>query len=107
LDCEKFPEDGYDQRSDSETTFRVDTSVELRALLDQYSELQFERIATGDESWLCDLIESNSMFVRGREEMIPRLKSGISIKKVMIPVFSTTRQLIALDDIPTGQKCNQ
>jgi hypothetical protein len=88
LDCEKFPEDGYDQRSDSETKFHVDTSVELLALLDQYSELQFERIATGDEPWVSYVIESDSIFARRREEMIPKFRPGISIKKVMIPVFS-------------------
>jgi hypothetical protein len=49
-------------------------------LLDQYSELQFEEIATGDESWVCYHVESDSMFARRREEVIPRLRSGISIK---------------------------
>jgi hypothetical protein len=75
--------------------------------LDQYSELQFEGIATGDESLVCYVIESNSMFARPHEEMIPRLRSGISIKKVMIPVFFTARQLIVLDYLPKGQKYNQ
>jgi len=80
------------QLSDPQKKFRVDTSVELFALLDQYSELQFEGIATGDESWVCYLIESDSMFARRREEVIPRLRPEISIKKVMITVFFTARQ---------------
>jgi hypothetical protein len=37
------------QLSDPQKTFYGDTSVELLALLDQYSELQFEGIATGGE----------------------------------------------------------
>jgi hypothetical protein len=76
-------------------------------LLDQYSELQFEGIATGNESWVCYLIESDSMFARWREEVIPRLRLGISIKKVMITVFFTARQLITLDTLPKGQKYSQ
>jgi hypothetical protein len=47
------------------------------------------------------------MFARRREEVIPRLRPGISIKKVMILVLFTARQLIALDALPKGQKCNQ
>jgi hypothetical protein len=56
--------------------------VELLVLLDQYSELQFEGIATGDESWVCHFIESDLMLARRREEVIPRLRPGISIKKL-------------------------
>jgi hypothetical protein len=39
-----------DQLFDPQKKLRIDTSLELLALLDQYSELQFEGIATGDES---------------------------------------------------------
>jgi hypothetical protein len=42
------------------------------------------------------------MFARRREEVIPRLRSGISIKKVMIMVFFTAWQLIALNALPKG-----
>jgi hypothetical protein len=80
------------QLSDPQKKLRVDTSIELQALLNQYSELQFEGIATGDESWVCYCIESDSMFARRCEEMIPRLGLGISIKKVMILVFFAARQ---------------
>jgi hypothetical protein len=38
------------------------------------------------------------MFACRREEVIPRLRPGISTRKVMIPVFLTLRQLIALDE---------
>jgi hypothetical protein len=52
------------QLSDPEKRLRIDTSVELFALLDQYSELPFKGIATGDESSVCHSIESDSMFAR-------------------------------------------
>jgi hypothetical protein len=51
-------------------------------------ELQFEGIATSDESWVCYFIESDSMFARRREKVIPGPRPGISIKKIMITVFS-------------------
>jgi hypothetical protein len=70
------------QLSDAQDKFRVDTSVELLALLDQCSELQFEGIATRDGSWVCYLIESKSMFVRRPKEVIPRLRPGMSIRKL-------------------------
>jgi hypothetical protein len=47
------------------------------------------------------------MSARWRDEVIPRLRPGISTKKVMITVFFTVRQLIALDSLPKGQKYNQ
>jgi hypothetical protein len=77
------------QLSEHRKKCRVDTSVELFALLDQYSELQFERIATGDKSWVCYLIESDSMFARRPEKLIPKFRPRISIKKVMIAVLFT------------------
>jgi hypothetical protein len=83
------------QRSNSQKRFRIQRSIEVLALLDQYSELQFEGIATGNESWVCTLIESISMFACRREEVIPRLRPGISIKNVAIMVFFTARQSIA------------
>jgi hypothetical protein len=61
---------------------RIDTSAELLALLDQCSELHFDGIATDDESWVDYLIESDSMFARRREEVILRLRPGISMKKL-------------------------
>jgi hypothetical protein len=70
------------QLSDPQKNCCVDTSVELLALLDQYSELQFEGIVTGDESWVCYHIESDSIFRRQREEVIRRLRPGIWIKKL-------------------------
>jgi hypothetical protein len=95
------------QLSDPQKKFRRETSVELLALLDQYSELEFEGIATGDKSWVFYLIESDSTFARRGEEVIAGLRPGISIKRVMIAVFFTARQLSALDALPNGQKYNQ
>jgi hypothetical protein len=54
---------------------RLDTSVESLALLNQYSELQFEGIAIGDEPWICYVIESDSMFACRCEEVIPGFRA--------------------------------
>jgi hypothetical protein len=43
------------------------------------------------------------MVARRREEVIARLGPGIAIKKVMITMLFTARQLIALDALPKGQ----
>jgi hypothetical protein len=79
------------QLSDPQKNFHVDTSVELLTLLDQYFELHFGRIATGDEAWVGHFIESNLIFGRRCEEVIPRLRPGIWIKKVMMTVFFRAR----------------
>jgi hypothetical protein len=76
-------------------------------MLDQYSELQFDEIATSDESWAGYVIESDSMSAHRPEEVIPRLRPGILINRIMITSFFTARELIALDALPKGQKCNQ
>jgi hypothetical protein len=47
------------------------------------------------------------MFPRRREEVMPKPRPGISIKKVMIGMFFTARWLIALDVLSKGQKYNQ
>jgi hypothetical protein len=73
----------------------------------QYSELQFEGIATGDESRVCCVVESDSMFARRREGLIPRLRPAISITKVVITAFLTARQSSTLDVLSKGQKYNQ
>jgi hypothetical protein len=69
--------------------------------------LQFEEIATGDKPSVSCYIESDWMFADRREEVIPRLRPGISIEPVMITVFFTARQLIALDVLPKGQRYDQ
>jgi hypothetical protein len=47
------------------------------------------------------------MFARRHEEVISRHRPGMSIKKVMIAIFLTARQFIALDALPKWQKYNQ
>jgi hypothetical protein len=88
LDRENSPEPRPHRRSDPQKRLHIDTSVELLALPGPYSELQFEGITAGDKLSVCYFIESDSMFARRREEMIPWLRVGISIKTLMIRVFS-------------------
>jgi hypothetical protein len=73
------------QPSDSQKKFRVDSSVELLALLDQYFELHFEGIAIGDESWVRCASKSGSRFARRREEMSPRLRPQSSTERERSP----------------------
>jgi hypothetical protein len=47
------------------------------------------------------------MFAVRREEVIARLRPGISIKKVMITMFFTVQQLIAMNALAKGQKYDQ
>jgi hypothetical protein len=47
------------------------------------------------------------MFARLREEVISKLRLGISIKIVMIMVLFTAQQLIVLGVLPKGEKYNQ
>jgi hypothetical protein len=79
----------------------------LLALLDQYFELQFKGIATGDESWVYYVIGSDSRFARQPEAMIPRPRPGISIQRVVIAVIFIVRQSIPLDALPKVLKCNK
>jgi hypothetical protein len=95
------------QLSHAQKKARVDTSFKLFVLLDQYSELYFEGIAAGDESWVCYFIESDSMFARRRQEAIPRLRPGILIKKGLTMMFSTAQQLVSLNALLKRQKYNQ
>jgi hypothetical protein len=76
------------QLCEAHKKLRFDLSVEVLAFLDQYSELQFGGIATGNESWCCSLIESESICAGRREKATPRLRPGFSIKKVKITIVS-------------------
>jgi hypothetical protein len=44
------------------------------------------------------------MFARWREEVIPRVRPGILIKKFMSTVFFTAQQFIVLDTLRKGHK---
>jgi hypothetical protein len=42
---------------------------------------------TGDESWFFLSYESDSMFARTRDEVIPRTSQKIGSEKVMVAIF--------------------
>jgi chemotaxis methyl-accepting protein methylase len=56
---------------------------ELRA--DEWNE--FANRMTGDESWFFLSYESDSMFARTRDEVIPRTSQKIGSEKVMMIIF--------------------
>jgi hypothetical protein len=68
------------QLSEAQKESRVDSSRELFQILEDRRELQFDEIATGDESWFRYLIQSDSMFASAREAMTMRIKPDISTK---------------------------
>jgi hypothetical protein len=85
----------------------VETSkLVLRVLQDAKSN-EFEGIATDDESWFRYRYPSSPIFARGPSEVIPRTQQTIDVKKTMIMLFFTARQLILLDVLPKGSKFNQ
>jgi hypothetical protein len=84
-------EDGPHQFSEVQKKLRFETSVELLALFDQYSEFHVDGIAASDEPWFCYLIDSESLSARQSEEVTPRLRPGFSIKIVMMRFFASTR----------------
>jgi hypothetical protein len=57
---------------------------ELRA--DEGNELA--NTITGDENWFFFSYESDSMFARTRDEVIPRTSQKIGREKVMVTIFS-------------------
>jgi chemotaxis methyl-accepting protein methylase len=49
---------------------------------------EFANTMTGDESWFFLSYESDSMFARTRDEVIPRTSQKIGNEKVMMATFS-------------------
>jgi hypothetical protein len=70
---------------------RLNPSVELPALLDQYSEFPFDGIPMGDGSLFCYLTESELTSAQYRIEVTPRVRPEFSIEKLRITVFSIDR----------------
>jgi hypothetical protein len=58
---------------------------------------------TGDESWFFISYESDSMFARTQDEVIPTTSQKIGSAKVIVSFFSGA-QLMCSDYLPRGQK---
>jgi hypothetical protein len=107
LDCEKSPEDGY----------LISYPAAWKGSRRHFSRVpcvtgSIFRVAVRRNCsrwWIIGLLpsESDLTFAYRHEEVMPRLRPGISMTTAMIPVFSTAWQLIALDTLPKEQKCNQ
>jgi transposase len=72
------------------------SKIILRVLQDTESN-DFEGVATSDESWFRCRYPFSIMFARAPSEVIPRTRQTIGLKKTMITIFFTARQLILLD----------
>jgi hypothetical protein len=60
----------------------------------------------GDENWVFLSYESDSIFARTRDEVIPRTSQKIGSENVMVAIFSAT-QLTCFDYLPRGLKFNK
>jgi hypothetical protein len=84
----------------------IDARMLLQSLRNDQNK-NFSHIMTRDKSWFYSAYESPTMFVRSRDEVIPRASPTIGSKKVMVTIFFTGNRLLKLAYLPQGQKYNQ
>jgi hypothetical protein len=85
---------------------RVTEFKSLLTILANLAKENFQWIITGDQSWFAYSIESDAMFASSPAEVIPRVRSSVSCKKVIITFFQGKRQLIS-QTLAKGSKYNQ
>jgi hypothetical protein len=85
---------------------RVEASKAILRVLQDAESNDFEGIATDDESWFRHCYSSSTMFARAPSDIIPRTRQTAGVKKTMIAIFFTARQLILLNVLPKGSKFN-
>jgi hypothetical protein len=95
------------QLSDIQQKSRIEFSLDLLQILEDHRELQFEGIATRDESSFRYLIQSDSMFSSSRDAMTSSISADSSMKNTILTVFFASRRPLILDALPKGQKYNQ
>jgi hypothetical protein len=57
----------------------------------------FDGIVSGEESWFIYLYPSNRMFISCKDKVAPREQRMIAAETIMLTIFFTLRQLIALE----------
>jgi hypothetical protein len=76
-------------------------------LLRQHQAADFKAIATKDESWLCYVYPSRTMFARSRNQVTPCLRNEMDASKVIITLFFTGNQILMLNALQKRCKFNQ
>jgi transposase len=73
--------------SESQKADRKTVAIDMLSLLRQQMPLSFSWIVTGDQAWFLSLYQSDHMFARSRDEVIPRTKQTIEAQKVILTIF--------------------
>jgi hypothetical protein len=84
----------------------IDVRMLLQSLRNDQNK-NFSHFMTLDGSWFYSAYESPTIFVRSRDEVIPRASPTIGSKKVMVIIFFTGNRLLKLAYLPQGQRYNQ
>jgi hypothetical protein len=79
-------------------------AIDMLSVLRRQAPFSFSRIVIGDESWFLHLYQSDDMFARSRDEVVPRTKATIGAQKVMLAVFFSDVRLISLNALPSGAR---
>jgi hypothetical protein len=85
----------------------VEAAKEMFRIFQESEMNDFDRIATGDESWFQHTTTSSKMFARLVADVIPRTQQAVRANKTMIPVFFTAKKLGVFDAFPRGHIFNQ
>jgi hypothetical protein len=93
--------------SDSQKADRMTMAISMLGVLNRQAAFSFSRIVTGDESWFLYLNQSDHMFAAGPDEVIPREKTTIGARKVMVTVFFSGAKLVSLQALPPGARFTQ
>jgi hypothetical protein len=67
----------------------------------------FDVIVSGEESWFIYLYPSDRMLASCKDEVAPREQRMIAAETIMLTIFFTSRQLIALECLPPRQQLTQ
>jgi hypothetical protein len=86
---------------------RVEALNELPPILNDLEADSFDGITTRDESWFHYLCAPPAMFVKSPDDVIPRTRKEIGVKKTMFTIVFTNRKLLIAEHLPKSQKYNQ
>jgi hypothetical protein len=82
-------------------------AIDIFSVLRRQTLLSFSQIVTGDEFWFLYLYQSDYMFARSRDEVIPRTKATIGAQNVMLTIFVGGVKLVSINALPAGARVTQ
>jgi histone-lysine N-methyltransferase SETMAR len=93
--------------SDAQKVARIKAAKEMLRILEESETIDFNGIATGNESWFQHTTASSKMFAGSAADVIPRTPQAVGAKQTMITVFFNARKRIMFDVLPRGSIFNQ